>query len=117
MPLGRWLRDATLAPGAPGLRRVELDAAHWRDFAKDSAAAGGRLLALWGTAAPAVHMIVLLQDGAVLATGSAGPVGAKERVTRLRVVQRTHVPIDIVSDEEPHPADLAGKGCCLRQPC
>jgi Ni,Fe-hydrogenase III large subunit len=75
MPLSRWLRDALPAPGAPGLRRVELDAAHWRDFAHDSAASGGRLLALWGTAAPAVHMIVLLQDGAVLASASDDPTG------------------------------------------
>ena len=60
-------------PGAPGLRRVELDAARWRDFAQDSAASGGRLLALWGTAAPAVHMIVLLPDGALLASAGAHP--------------------------------------------
>jgi Ni,Fe-hydrogenase III large subunit len=62
-------------PGAPGLRRVELDVARWRDFALDSAASGGRLLALWGTPAPAVHMIILLPDGAVVASARANPTG------------------------------------------
>jgi Ni,Fe-hydrogenase III large subunit len=68
MPLAAWLRDARPMPGAPGLRRVEVDVARWRDFAQDSAASGARLLALWGSTTPAVHMIVLLPDGAVVAS-------------------------------------------------
>ena len=68
MPLRGRLHDARAMPGAPGVQRVELASSEWRDFAQDAAASGARLLALWGTAAPAVHMIVLRPDGAVVAS-------------------------------------------------
>jgi Ni,Fe-hydrogenase III large subunit len=71
MPLSRWLHDARPMPGAPGLHCVDVDVAVWREFAQVSAASGGRLLAFWGTGEGAVHMIVLLADGAVVATARA----------------------------------------------
>jgi Ni,Fe-hydrogenase III large subunit len=71
MPLSRWLHDARPMPGTPGLHCVDVDVAVWREFAQVSAASGGRLLAFWGTGAGAVHMIVLLADGAVVATARA----------------------------------------------
>jgi len=47
--LQRWLGDARPAPTSTEFRSLEVRCDDWREFAKDLAAAGGRLLALWGT--------------------------------------------------------------------
>jgi Ni,Fe-hydrogenase III large subunit/Ni,Fe-hydrogenase III component G len=57
-------------PGAPGLRAIEVDPSAWRDVARDVAASGGRLLALWGThdssaTTGKVSMVLLVTGGAV----------------------------------------------------
>jgi Ni,Fe-hydrogenase III large subunit len=72
MGLTRWIDRAGTAPGEPPLRTLSLGPDDWRDFAKDLAAAGTRLLALWGTRFPdargSVHAVAATQGGVVAAT-------------------------------------------------
>ena len=49
MSLSRWMPRATTMQGAPVVAHLAIDPVEWRDLAQDIAAAGGRLLALWGT--------------------------------------------------------------------
>jgi Ni,Fe-hydrogenase III large subunit/Ni,Fe-hydrogenase III component G len=48
MSLQRWIGDSRTTSTSVDMRPVEIDAEDWRELAKDIAAAGGRLLALWG---------------------------------------------------------------------
>jgi Ni,Fe-hydrogenase III large subunit/Ni,Fe-hydrogenase III component G len=50
--LTRWLQRATPRESESGHRALTVDATEWRELAQDIAAAGGRLLALWGTCNP-----------------------------------------------------------------
>jgi Ni,Fe-hydrogenase III large subunit len=52
MPLRQWRARAAALPGTPGVRSLIVDRAQWSALAQDMAAAGGRLLALWGSPAP-----------------------------------------------------------------
>ena len=70
MGLQRWL-DATRAPSVDGaFATLDLEAADWRELAKDVAAAGGRLLALWATWRPGnrkvVHAVAITPPRALL---------------------------------------------------
>ena len=47
MGLTRWLGKSP--PTASGMRMLDIESADWRELAKDMAAAGARLLSLWGT--------------------------------------------------------------------
>jgi Ni,Fe-hydrogenase III large subunit len=47
--LHRWLEQSHAAPDETGLSRLDVAPHEWRELAPDVAAAGGRLLALWGT--------------------------------------------------------------------
>ena len=50
MPLRSWLARAEALSGAPGLRALAVSSEEWQRISQDLAAAGGRLLALWGGA-------------------------------------------------------------------
>ncbi len=49
----RWWPQSSPVPGSPGAAEVITDAAAWLEIARDAAASGGRLLALWTTAGDA----------------------------------------------------------------
>ena len=50
MPLRRWWDRARTVAGAPGVRGLGVGAEEWLQVARDTAASGGALLALWGSA-------------------------------------------------------------------
>ena len=52
MPMRRWWDRAQALAGAPSLRGVGVCAEDWLQAARDVAAAGGRLLSLWGSGEP-----------------------------------------------------------------
>ena len=52
MSLSRWMDLTTPVPAAAACSAIEIEPAAWRDLAKDIAAAGGRLLALWAASRP-----------------------------------------------------------------
>src|SRR6185437_15315043 len=49
MPMRRWWNRAQALAGAPSLRGLGVSAEDWLQAARDVAAAGGRLLSLWGS--------------------------------------------------------------------
>jgi Ni,Fe-hydrogenase III large subunit len=49
MPLHGWYERSATLPGAPGVSRLTVSAAVWRQAAQEFAAQGGRLLALWAS--------------------------------------------------------------------
>jgi Ni,Fe-hydrogenase III large subunit/Ni,Fe-hydrogenase III component G len=49
MALQEWIARSHAQAGAPGLRALTVSAEQWRHIAEDMAAAGGRLVALWGS--------------------------------------------------------------------
>jgi Ni,Fe-hydrogenase III large subunit len=49
MPLRAWLARSETQRGAPGLRALTVSQEEWHPVARDVAAAGGRLVALWAT--------------------------------------------------------------------
>ncbi len=49
MSLARWMTRATSTHAGAAISQLVVDPVEWRDLAQDIAAAGGRLLALWGT--------------------------------------------------------------------
>ncbi len=63
MALRAWFARSGAQPGAPGLRALTVSREEWRQVAEDSAAAGGRLLALWASederAAPVIRAVFL----------------------------------------------------------
>ena len=61
MPLRRWWDRAQTVAGAPGVRGLAVDAEDWPQAARDVAASGGTLQALWaarGTGSPAAPAAV-----------------------------------------------------------
>ena len=74
MSLARWMPPGWPATVESGTTPITLEAQHWRDFAQDVAAAGGRLLALWGTpessAGHRLHAVVIVHPRVVLATAT-----------------------------------------------
>jgi Ni,Fe-hydrogenase III large subunit/Ni,Fe-hydrogenase III component G len=73
MPLRRWWDQAAVVAGAPDIRGLTVDAHEWLQLANDAAAAGGRLLALWGaddasaSDAAAVYAAFLADAGVLMA--------------------------------------------------
>lgn len=71
MSLRRWLDRAHSVPGAPAVRGIGVTDREWTEIARDVAAAGGRLLALWGSntdaAGAAVYAAFLLDEGVLIA--------------------------------------------------
>ncbi len=69
-------RSPTL-PGAPGVRYLEATRDAWHELARDVAAAGARLLALWTHPGPAHNAVLAawLCDGAVLVVQLRLPAG------------------------------------------
>ena len=67
MPLRRWIEQSLPLRGAPGARRIEATSDTWLDCARDVAANGGRLLALWadGTG-PVTVYAALIADSTLL---------------------------------------------------
>jgi Ni,Fe-hydrogenase III large subunit/Ni,Fe-hydrogenase III component G len=65
-----WLARSTVQSGAPGLRALAVSKDEWRDAARDLAAAGARLLALWVShaedMAPVIYATYLLADSALV---------------------------------------------------
>jgi Ni,Fe-hydrogenase III large subunit/Ni,Fe-hydrogenase III component G len=64
--LARWLHRATPPASESGHTLLTVDATEWRELAQDVGAAGGRLLALWGTRSAA-------GDGTLHAVAVAAP--------------------------------------------
>jgi Ni,Fe-hydrogenase III large subunit len=58
MSVHDWFDRASVLPGAPAARLLQVSAPQWRQVAEEMAAGGGRLLALWvsGDAAPALQV-------------------------------------------------------------
>ena len=78
MPMMRWWQRARPVAGAPGVRRVAVGREEWVQVARDVAATGGVLHALWVSGAPAegarVYGVYLSDPGA-LAVELALPAG------------------------------------------
>jgi Ni,Fe-hydrogenase III large subunit len=51
MELQKWIDQSTPLPGTPRARRLDVTPDTWHDCAKDVAASGGRLIALWADCA------------------------------------------------------------------
>ena len=72
MPLRVWSALSELQSGAPGLRALTVSKDQWRRVAQDMAAAGGRLVALWGSAderaAPKVHAAFVAESAGLVLT-------------------------------------------------
>jgi len=51
MALRSWISRAAVLSGAPGLRALDVSREEWQRISQDFAAAGGRLLAIWGSGA------------------------------------------------------------------
>jgi Ni,Fe-hydrogenase III large subunit len=67
MPLRRWIEQSLPQCGAPGARRLEATPDTWIDCARDVAANGGRLLALWADGAgPVTVYAALIADSTLL---------------------------------------------------
>ena len=80
MALRAWFARSGAQPGAPGLRALTVSREQWRQVAEDSAAAGGRLVALWASederAAPILRAAFLAENsGLVLSLPVADPQG------------------------------------------
>jgi Ni,Fe-hydrogenase III large subunit/Ni,Fe-hydrogenase III component G len=64
MPLSRWIDGSTPPTRGAVATAIEIEGDAWRELAKDIAAAGGRLLALWGTCRPehgdSLHAVAIL---------------------------------------------------------
>jgi Ni,Fe-hydrogenase III large subunit/Ni,Fe-hydrogenase III component G len=60
MELQRWIDQSTPLPGAPGVRRLDVTLDTWHECAKDVAASGGRVCALWADGAPAITVFAAL---------------------------------------------------------
>jgi Ni,Fe-hydrogenase III large subunit len=60
VPLRKWIEKSTPLPGTPGARRLPVTAEDWNGCARDVAAAGGRLLALWTQADPPAARTVFI---------------------------------------------------------
>jgi len=78
MALRAWFDRSSVQPGAPGLRALTVSREEWRQVAQDSAAAGGRLAALWASEderpAPIVRAAFLAeQSGLVLSLPVTDP--------------------------------------------
>ena len=78
MALRAWFARSGAQPGAPGLRALTVSREEWRRVAEDSAAAGGRLLALWASederAGPIVRAVFLAEKrGLVLSLPVTDP--------------------------------------------
>ncbi len=71
-----WRTDASVQPGAPGLQTLTVSDEEWRRAAPELAAAGARLVSIWGSsrgdALPFVHAVFLLDSGALLLTLELG---------------------------------------------
>ena len=72
MPLRAWFARAGVQPGAPGVKAVRVPVGDWLNVARDVAASGGRLLALWGsgdgTGSAVVRASYLAPQGVLLVT-------------------------------------------------
>src|SRR5689334_1868376 len=65
-----WWAESREQPGAPGLRALSVSPDAWSQAARELAAGGARLLALWATRIghepPEVHAAFLIDSGALL---------------------------------------------------
>ncbi len=69
MSLRRWLERAHRLPGAPSARGLGVTPEEWTEGARDVAAAGGRLLSLWGSreeASAALYAAFLADTGILI---------------------------------------------------
>jgi Ni,Fe-hydrogenase III large subunit/Ni,Fe-hydrogenase III component G len=60
MELQKWIDQSTQLPGAPGMRRLDVTLDRWHECAKDVAASGGRLCALWADGAAKITVFAAL---------------------------------------------------------
>ena len=65
-----WWAGSSEQPGAPGVRALSVSSDDWSQAARELAARGARLLALWashsGHEPPKVHAAFLIDSGALL---------------------------------------------------
>ena len=70
MPMRGWIARSQAQPGAPGLHALAVLHEEWRQAARETAAAGGRLLALWASqdrqGAFVIHAAYLLKGNGLL---------------------------------------------------
>jgi Ni,Fe-hydrogenase III component G len=70
--LTRWIPRAEITDAAATCTALAIAATDWRDLAQDIAAAGGRLLALWGTrradAADSLHAVAIVPSRVLFVT-------------------------------------------------
>jgi len=72
--LSRWLKSESPQGPGPHVLSIAIDATEWRELALDVAAAGGRLLALWGTNRPrgsdSLHAVAVTPSGTLFVTAT-----------------------------------------------
>ena len=90
MPMRRWWDRARVLPGAPSVRGLGVSGEDWLLAARDVAAAGGRLLALWASsesaasgAEAAVYGAYLTEPGVLVVELSVEPSGMHEHYPGL----------------------------------
>jgi Ni,Fe-hydrogenase III large subunit len=81
MSLARWSERGSPVDAAPGCTSLAIEGPEWRELARDIAAAGGRLLALWATQRPAADPVlqaVAIVVPRVLHVSVSLPAGARQ---------------------------------------
>ncbi|MDE2338416.1 MAG: Ni,Fe-hydrogenase III large subunit [Gammaproteobacteria bacterium] len=111
MPLMRWWQRAQSVAGAPGVRQLSVGREEWTQVARDVAATGGVLQALWVTGAPAegahVYGVYLTDPGGLavelaLPAGDAGPYpGLQELFPAASRLQRAAFDLSGVRSSDP----------------
>ncbi|MEO8062310.1 MAG: Ni,Fe-hydrogenase III large subunit [Pseudomonadota bacterium] len=95
MELQTWIDRSTPSTGASAVRRLSVDSDSWHACAKDVAASGGRLFALWAACSPrkevhavlicgavVLHLSLELRETATRYPGLAGIFSAADRMQR-----------------------------------
>jgi Ni,Fe-hydrogenase III large subunit len=86
MPVRRWWDRARVLPGAPSVRGLGVGGEDWLRAAHDVAAAGGRLLSLWGsgvTGEAAVYAAYLTEPGVLIIEMPVEPSGTHDHYPGL----------------------------------
>jgi Ni,Fe-hydrogenase III large subunit len=110
MAVRDWWAQSRIQAGAPGVRALTVSSEDWDRAAKDLAAEGARLVAMWGSrggrAAPTVHAAFLTDPGALLlrlrlTDPDARYPGLEERFSSAARMQRAMADLSGLRSSDP----------------